>query len=96
MNNNRRLKYRKTLLIFKMLTALSKVVYAKEEQTICFSKNNNINTYVAFGGLKKNRKLCGKNCNGKTLSEIDIKNWKVVKIISVLDDSFCIIFTKKD
>ena len=63
------------------------------EQTICFSSNKC--SGVSIGVLGDNVKLCGGECQGKTLGQMNKKGWKLIQVIDGLSESFGMLLTRE-
>jgi len=85
----------KKLIAVILLTLINFYANAnKIEQTICFSKSK-CNTPYAYGVLGDNIKLCGGKCQGKTLTEMNKKGWKLIQIVNGLQSSFGMVFIRE-
>ena len=77
-----------------VLGLLSTAVYAKKvQQTICFSKSSCSDKY-AYGTLGEKTGLCGGQCQGKTLQEMNEKGWKLIQVVGGLNSSFGMVLEK--
>lgn len=86
---------KKVILGTVVLGLLSTTVYAKNiKQTICFSKSSCTEKY-AYGSLGEDTNLCGGQCQGKTLPEMNKEGWKLIQVVSGLNQSFGMVFTKE-
>ena len=87
-------------LLFGMVTVglLSTTIYAKKiEQTICFSKKPTMvmfNKQQYAASLGNNVKLYGEKCKKNTLSQMNKKGWKLIQVVTGLEGSFGMIFSK--
>jgi len=85
---------KKVILGTIVLGLLSSTVYARKiEQTICFSKSSCSDRY-AYGTLGERVGLCGGECQGKTLKEMNKKGWKLIQVVGGLNSSFGMILEK--
>ncbi len=74
---------------------LSGNLYAKKiEQTICFSKSSCSDRY-AYAVLGNDVNLCGGKCQGKTLAQMNKEGWKLTQVITGLQSSFGMLFTRE-
>ncbi len=71
---------------------LSNIGYAKNvEQTICFSQDENTlssGTKYHSATLGDNVTLNGGKCQGKTLPQMNKKDWKVIQVVTGLNRAF--------
>ncbi len=85
---------KKIMLLVSSLVIISTSLYAKKvEQTICFSKSSCSDKY-AYGSLGDKLQLCGGKCQGRTLSQMNQKGWKLKQVVSGLNSSFGMVFEK--
>lgn len=86
---------KKLVLGIVTLGLLTTSLYAKKvEQTICFSQSSCSDRY-AYGTLGENVGLCGGQCQGKTLPQMNKEGWKLIQVINGLNSSFGMVFTKE-
>jgi len=90
---------KKLILWLTMLGLLTSSAYAKKvEQTICFSQKDSGEIiggnpyYLASLGDKVS--LNGGKCQGKTLLQMNKKGWKVIQVVTGLNQSFGMILEK--
>ena len=70
-------------------------IYAKQiEQTICFSSSQ-CGGLGAYGVLGDNVKLCGGECQGKTLGQMNKEGWELNQVVNGLSSAFGMVFTRK-
>ena len=84
----------KTILFISIVTIFSTVLNAKKtEQTICFSQSSCTDKY-AYALLGNDQQLCGGKCQGRTLTQMNEKGWKLIQVVSGLESSFGMVFEK--
>ena len=72
---------------------LSSAVHAKKiEQTICFSREP-LGDRFWQASLGDGVKLYGGKCQKKTLPEMNKKGWKVIQVVTGLNNSFGMVMT---
>jgi hypothetical protein len=74
---------------------LSSAVHAKKiEQTICFSREP-LGDRFWQASLGDGVKLYGGKCQKKTLPEMNKKGWKVIQVVTGLNNSFGMVMTRE-
>jgi hypothetical protein len=79
--------------------SLSSAFAYKVEQTICFSQRDtgqkigNREFYMA--SLGDNAILNGGKCQGRTLIQMNRKGWKLIQVISDVNEAFGMVLEKK-
>ncbi len=64
------------------------------EQTICFSRTM-CGSQFGAGVLGDDVKLCGGECQGKTLGQMNKEGWKLNQVVNGLSMSFGMLFTRE-
>ena len=82
----------KKLLLQSKLAKLNNAIKPLE-QTICFSKD--LCSGLSYATLGENVNLCSGKCNGKTLSQMNKNGWELIQVVTGLQSSFGMIFTRK-
>lgn len=80
-----------------LLGALSFAGIASAEeyvQTICFSKSSCTDKY-AYGTLGEDVGLCGGQCQGKKMPQMNAEGWRLIQVVGGLDSAFGMVFEKK-
>ena len=95
------LKMKKLVVAIMALGMMSGIVHAKGvEQTICFSKkfSENKSTYfpngVPLATLGDDVKLYGGKCQQRTLPEMNKAGWKLIQVVTGLNNSFGMVLEK--
>lgn len=70
------------------------------EQTICFSQQSTDllvgGNKVYYGALGDDVTLNGGQCNGAKLADMNKKGWRLVQVVSGMDQSFGMVFEKQN
>jgi len=90
-----RVKMKAMALVFGCTIMFAEAANAeKYVQTICFAKSSCTDKY-AFGMIGDNVNICGGQCQGKKLAQMNASGWRLIQIFEGVQSSFGMIFEKK-